>query len=176
MKLRYNRKKDKSPWGSSKGQTIYPLLIILFIFSTLYFFIFGENGFYSHKSKIQVITRLEEENHRIMEKITLLEEKNKGLKDMNPQDIEREARRIPLKKRGDVIIKLYHNNWINELGKKYQRQYYKGFKPPPIKSGFINQYKMLITITVSLLIALLVTLLLPRLRRKASEGQREEIR
>ncbi len=93
---------------------------------------------------------------------------------MNPQDIEGEARRIPLKKRGDVIIKLHHNSWIEELGKKYQRQYHKGFKPP-VQLSFIGQYKMLITITVSLLIALLVTLLLPRLRKKASEGQRDEI-
>ncbi len=175
MKLKYNRKNHNGSRGPSKSRTLYPLLIILFIFATLYFFIFGDNGFYSHKNKMKIITRLEKENHRITEKIALLQEKNKGLKDMNPQYIEREARRIPLKKRGDVIIKLHHNSWIEELGKKYQRQYHKGLKPPPTKLSFIDHYKVLIAITVSLLIALLVTLLLPRLRQKASEGQKEEI-
>ncbi len=175
MKLKYNRKRHKSQRDRPIGGFVYPLFVIIFIFATLYFFILGDNGFYSHKSKFQSITLLEEGNHKLKGKIFDLQVKNNGLKTLNPQDVEREARRIPLKKRGDVIIRLYYSNWISELGEKYKSQYHKGFKPPPIQLSFIDQYKMLIAVTVSLLIALLVTLLLPWFRRKSSEGQKEEI-
>ncbi|MDH4127794.1 MAG: septum formation initiator family protein [Spirochaetota bacterium] len=143
----------------------YPIFLIIFILFTLYSFIFGENGFYSHKKKVETISLVEKKNQIISSKISALKNKVSNIKSQNPFTIEREARLIPLKKSGDIIIKLYHKKWIEDLGNKLETQNKPNTADDNTQESFLGHYKVVIGILISLLIAFILTFILPKMSK-----------
>ncbi len=135
---------------------------MIFTLFTLYLFIFGNNGFYSHKKKLDIIAVLEEDNLLLNNKIQKLAQKIKGIKDLDPLSIEYEARKIPLKKSGDVIFIIHNSEWLKDMAQKLENDYQDKIHHPREEKGFLDQYKIVIGFMISLLISLVLTVILPR--------------
>ena len=158
----YSKRKRKPALSKNllDKRLIYPLFLISFIIFTLYLFFLGENGFYSHKIKLELINVTKKENMKLSHDIIRLKKWITQLEKNHPTIIEKEGRKIPLKKRGDIIIKLYHSTFLEEMAKSFENKY----SDNPIESeseGFFHEYKIMITIMLTLLIAYLLTLFFP---------------
>ncbi len=139
---------------------LFPIFLILFILITLYSFIFGGNGFFSHREKLQSIAFLEKENKMIKRKVRRCQKKIVSLQDHDSLAIEKEARNYSLIKRGDIVIKLANKKLLEQIGDNVQKR--SEFEAMSKESvSLVGHYKMIIGIIVSLVIAFLFTIILP---------------
>jgi len=141
------------------GHYLYPLFLILFIIISMFLFIFGDNGFYSHQRKIEEINRLKKETRAVKSRLQELNNKLAGIKSRKTEDVEREARLSHLKKPGDILIKLYHSEWIENKGKEYEKALLKQKVKIDSEYSFIDHYKTIIGFLICLGLATIITVI-----------------
>ncbi len=148
---------------SNKLEYFYPILLMIFTLIFLYFFIFGDNGYYAHKKKLNDLYNLKKANKKLYSKISYYKKRIKNLKRMNMTTLEEEARQIPLKKKGEYIVKLYDKEWIKNLVLSYERQMNKELRTSKELNSFTFKYKMIFVLSISLLLAFILTFILPKI-------------
>ena len=162
----YKKKAPENPEVQKKTHKkrtyLYPVFLILFILITLFLFIFGENGLYSHKRKLQVISNLTKENHHLGDKLQTLKENVKNLRLGQAAALEKEARYSSYKKSDEKLIKLYHQGWIETLSRIYEKRYDPKDEIRTLDESFLDGHKTIIAVLICLALATLMTSILTR--------------
>jgi len=168
MKRKRPQHKPVTQQDNKSGHYLYPLFLILFIIISMFFFIFGENGFYSHERKTHEIKRLKQNITALKARLGSLKTKLTGIKTLKAEAVEQEARLAYLKKPGDMIIKLNHSEWIENTSKEYEKVYLDSKIVSPTDERFIDHHKSIIGFIICLSLAIILTSILTR--RKISSN------
>lgn len=169
MKKHRDSSKQNNDKPRQTGHYLYPVFLILFILTTLFLFIFGSNGFYSHKRKLELVARLKIDNAILQQKLDSVRQNLDNIHDKQHVAIEMEARKASYKKPGDILIKLYHNDWIERVGRNQEKNIRQMIENPSVDNDFIDEHKGILALMICAFLATILTFILSKKKSVASK-------
>ena len=144
-----------------KKRLIYPLLLMIGVGLSLYLFIFGRHGYYDYKKNLEIYERMREKNLELWQKREELKERNLSLRMLDGEEVEVEARKIPLKREGEELIKLgmEDKEWLEQFLERYDLQFRRS-----VGRGGMEDFEgleLILGVGASVVLGLILALLLP---------------
>ena len=143
-----------------KKRLIYPLLLMIGVGLSLYLFIFGRHGYYEYKKKLGIYERMSEKNLELWEKKQELMERNLSLRILDREEVEGEARKIPLKREGEELIKMKveDKEWLEQFLEQYDVRFRR---VGGNRGEDFEGLELILGIGASVVLGLILALLLP---------------